>query len=145
MNYFPYLQVQTDSKTNYRQPGIDMIKKISLIALCGFYIVAGLNHFINPEFYIALIPPYFKFVTEINIISGLIEVILAVLLISPKTRNWASYGIIAMLLAFIPAHMYSIEMGGCISNSLCVPVWVVWVRLVVIHPILIYWAFMHRK
>ncbi len=121
------------------------ITQWSLILLIAFYLFAGFNHFRDPDFYYPLIPPYFKYIYEINVTSGLIEVLLALGMSFSKTRKAASYSIVLMLLAFIPAHIYFIEEGGCMSESLCVPAWIAWVRLIVVHPLLIAWAWWHRK
>ena len=121
-----------------------MLRKFSLYAMSVFYILAGINHFIKPGFYLALIPPYFPHPEIINIVSGVLEIALGVLLLIPKTRNATAYAIILMLLAFIPAHVYHIQMDGCVSEELCVPVWVAWVRLLAVHPFLLLWAWRNR-
>lgn len=122
-----------------------MLKKISFAALVVFYFVAGINHFINPAFYVALIPPYLPNPDFLQSLAGVFEILFSFLLILPKTRKWAVYGILLMLIAFIPAHIYSIELGGSIPNSINVPAWVVWARLLVIHPFLMIWAWWHRS
>lgn len=109
-----------------------------------FYVLAGVNHFWHPGFYEALIPDYLPYKAVLNAVSGLAEVILGLLLISPRTRLWACYGILAMLVAFVPAHIHFIQIGGCVSGGLCVPLWVGWVRLVVVHPLLMAWAWWIR-
>jgi uncharacterized membrane protein len=109
-----------------------------------FYIAAGLNHFINPNFYLPLIPPYLPYHSAINITSGVVEILLGLLLIPTTTRKWAAYGIILMLIGFIPAHIYFIQQNSCAGN-LCVPIWMGWVRLLIIHPVLLYWAWSNRK
>jgi len=119
----------------------ERIAKLSRAILIGFYLFAGVNHFIDPGFYLPLIPPFFKNPELINILAGIAEVLLTVLVIPKATRKWAVYGIIAMLIAFIPSHVYFIQIGSCIEGGLCAPEWVGWARLVVIHPILIYWAY----
>jgi uncharacterized membrane protein len=121
------------------------ISQISFVLLVVFYLFAGFNHFRDPEFYYPLIPPYFKYIYEINILAGLAEVLLAIGLTFKSTRKGAAYGIIIMLLAFIPAHIYFIQLEGCLSESLCVPSWVAWVRLLVVHPMLIGWVWVHRS
>ena len=57
------------------------MKKYSfnLLAMALFYVVAGLNHFVNPAFYLPLIPPYFPYHTLINVSSGVIEILLGIL------------------------------------------------------------------
>lgn len=108
------------------------------------YVVAGINHFINPDFYISIIPPYLPFPNEINTLAGICEILFAILLISPKTRKFGAYAIILMLIAFIPSHIYTIQVGGCIPNGNCVPEWIVWFRLFPIQPLLMAWAWWHR-
>lgn len=115
-------------------------RKISVRLMTGFYLVAGFNHFLNPDFYFELIPPYFNSPEKINILSGMAEILLATGVIFYPSRKYASYGIIAMLIAFIPSHVYFIQIGSCTIDSLCVPQWIGWVRLVIIHPALLLWA-----
>lgn len=122
-----------------------MRKKLSLYLQAGFYIFAGLNHFINPDFYYPLIPEYFYFMERINFMAGLFEVLFGIGLLIPFLRKASVFGIIMMLIAFIPSHIYFIQLGGCIEGGLCAPEWVGWVRLIVIHPILMYWAWSVRK
>lgn len=88
-----------------------------------------------------LIPPYFPFKEFINIASGVIEIILGALLIPTQTRKYAGYAIILMLVAFIPSHIYFIQIGSCVDGGLCVTEIIGWVRLIVIHPLLIAWAY----
>ena len=120
------------------------LKKINRYLLFGFYFMAGLNHFINPEFYYPLIPDYIPFHRAINIASGIAEMALAIGLLVPRTRTWASNLIILMLIAFIPSHVYFIQIGNCVEGGLCVDNWIGWVRLFVIHPLLIAWAWSGR-
>lgn len=117
------------------------MKKILLYLMAVFYIFAGINHFRDPKFYIDLIPPYFPFKEFINIASGVIEIILGALLIPTQTRKYAGYAIILMLVAFIPSHIYFIQIGSCVDGGLCVTEIIGWVRLIVIHPLLIAWAY----
>ncbi|MDB9964041.1 hypothetical protein OAD50_03100 [Vicingaceae bacterium] len=129
-----------------KQPtGNSLPKKIGFYSLFFVYFTGGINHFVQPEIYIPLIPPYLVYVNELNLLSGLAEVILAIGLLFSITRKWAMHGIILMLFTFLPTHIYFIEMGSCISESICLDPWVAWVRLIVVHPILIYWAFIYRN
>lgn len=121
------------------------IRSVSFYTLIGFYLFAGVNHFVNPEFYYPLVPSYLPWPKTINWISGIAEILLAIGLIFKPTRKLSSYLVIVMLLAFLPSHIYFIELGGCVHEGLCVDAWVMWVRLLVVHPILIMWAWWHRK
>jgi uncharacterized membrane protein len=115
-------------------------KKINLVFLSVFYIIAGLNHFRDPTVYKALIPPYFHYHDELNIISGALEIAGGILMFFPGSRKAAAYLISSLLLAFIPAHIYLIRMSGCVSENLCVAAWVAWVRLIPFQFILIWWV-----
>jgi uncharacterized membrane protein len=120
------------------------VKYLGLITLIGFYLFAGINHFINPEFYLPLIPPYLPNHEMINWLAGIAEIVLAIGMIFPTTRRISAYGIIAMLIAFIPSHVYMIQLDSCITDDFCFDPLVGWVRLVVIHPILLLWAWWLR-
>lgn len=122
-----------------------MRKRISLYLQTAFYVFAGSNHFVDPVFYYDLIPTYFSFPVEINWISGVLEILFGIGLILNPTRKFAAFSIIAMLVAFIPSHVYFIQIGGCVEGGLCAPLWVGWIRLILIHPLLIFWAWNHRN
>ncbi len=113
--------------------------------MAGFYFAGGINHFRNPDFYLPLIPDYLPWHWWINAVAGIAEVALGIGLLLKPTRRYAAYAVIFMLILFIPSHVYFIQIGGCIEGGLCAPLWVGWVRLVVIHPLLILWAWYHRK
>jgi uncharacterized membrane protein len=119
-------------------------QSFSRVAMVIFYSAAGFNHFINPNFYLPLIPPYFSYHSTINILSGAAEILFGLFLIPTKTRKWAAYGIVLMLIAFIPSHVYFIELNSC-AGELCVSPWIGWFRLLAIHPLLIFWAWSNRK
>lgn len=108
-------------------------------------LVAGLNHFIHPQFYIPLIPDYLPFPEALNIMSGILEVLFALLLLLKASRKLGAHGILLLLILFIPSHVYFIEIGACVPDGLCTPHWVAWVRLLIVHPLLILWAWIAGK
>lgn len=118
---------------------MEILKKIVIRGLGYFYLIAGFNHFLNPNFYLSLIPPFFSNPELVNLLAGF-EVLLGLGIVYYPTRVRAAWGIVLMLIAFIPSHWYFIQVGSCVSDGLCVPEWIGWVRLVVVHPILILWA-----
>lgn len=116
------------------------MKKILKWSFSLFYMVAGVNHFLNPQFYYGLIPNYLPFPECINYLSGVAELIFGFFAIFAKTEKIGGVGILLLLILFIPAHVYFIQIGSCINGGLCVAQWIGWVRLVVIHPLLLIWA-----
>lgn len=82
------------------------IKQVLLWLMAAFYIYAGFNHLVNPEFYLAIMPPNLPEPEWLNVISGLAEIVLGVYLLEPRTRVLAAWGIIALLIAVFPANLY---------------------------------------
>lgn len=124
---------------------IHFLKKASLALLCIVYIAAGINHFLHPQGYWDLIPPYFPYHSLLNIIAGVAEIIAAILMMFIITRKFAAFLLIVILAAFIPAHIYLIQMKGCVSKSMCIPEWLAWVRLFPFQFILMWWAWKSYK
>lgn len=75
-------------------------KRIVLYLLVAFYLFMGLMHFIQPEQYFAMMPAWLPAQKVLIILSGVVEIVLAVLLIPVKTRAIAAKLIIAMLVVF---------------------------------------------
>ncbi len=122
-----------------------MVQKILVLGLGLFFIIAGLNHFIQPEFYFPLIPPYLPWPSLINYASGFLEIILGLAVLLPSLRKISAWCIIILMILFIPSHVYFIQIGSCIPDGLCVPVWLAWIRLLIIHPLLMLWAWIFTK
>lgn len=117
------------------------LKKINLAVLCLFYFGAGCNHFLHPVNYLAMIPPYLPLKEVINYVCGILEIICSLLMLFSSTRKFAMYLTIFLLIAFIPAHIYLIQLGGCVSHDFCFPAWVAWVRLFPFQFVLMWWAY----
>jgi uncharacterized membrane protein len=123
-----------------------IVRNLMLWVMVVFYVFGGYNHFKNPSFYIPLIPPYLaSWAVEINILSGVFEILLGILMIPKQTRKLAGWGIILMLIAFIPSHIYFIERGTFALGSLTMSPVVSWIRLLVMQPLLILWAWWVSK
>jgi len=122
-----------------------MIKRISLYVMAVFYVLAGINHFVNPAMYLALIPPYLPAPAAINLVSGAAEILLGLLLLPGYSRQFAAVGIIVLLVLFIPAHIYMIQLNGCVNAAMCIPLWATWLRLIPLQLVLMYWAWSNRR
>jgi len=85
---------------------MSLVKSISKFTLAIFMIVAGTMHFVNPEFYLKIMPPYLPFHEELVLVSGVCEILLGILLLIPKYSHLAAWGIIALLIAVFPANVY---------------------------------------
>lgn len=121
-----------------------MKKQLSLYVMAALYFLAGLNHFRSPQAYESIIPGWMGNSGMLNIMAGIAEIILAILLLFKQTRKWACYGIMLMLVVFIPIHIHMIVEGLGINGVAMAP-WILWVRLLLLQPLLIFWAWTNRQ
>lgn len=117
------------------------IKTASLYFMGIGYILAGIAHFIVPEFYLKIMPPYLPWHKELVLISGLIEMALGALLFLPQYRKAAAWGIIVLLVAVFPANVYLAQTNG---EPLGITATAAWARLP-IQVLLIVWAWWHTR
>jgi uncharacterized membrane protein len=114
-------------------------KRILLGLMGVFYILAGVNHFRVPEFYLPMMPPYLPWHAELVALSGVAEVALGVAVLVPGLRRLAAWGIIALLIAVFPANihiaLHNVPIGGAAEGAGILN----WVRLP-FQAVLIAWA-----
>jgi uncharacterized membrane protein len=108
-----------------------------LYLMSGFYIFAGVMHFIKPRMYIKIIPPYLPKPELLNALAGIFEIIFGLGLLFESTRSLSAYGIIILLLAVFPANIYMYQKG-----NRAIPKWILLVRLP-LQFVLIAWAYLY--
>jgi uncharacterized membrane protein len=81
-----------------------------------FFVVAGLLHFIIPEFYLAMMPPFIPFQQFFIIVSGIAETAGAIGIQIPRFRKLAGIGLIVLLVAVFPANIYVAIVNPVIPN-----------------------------
>ena len=79
------------------------IKKITIYLMSIFYIHIGIKHFIDPYWFMKIMPPYLPYHLELVYLSGLFEILFGLLLLFKKTRYIASLGLISLLIAVFPS------------------------------------------
>ncbi|MEZ5053868.1 MAG: DoxX family protein [Chitinophagales bacterium] len=117
------------------------IQQISLYAMAFFYAGAGINHFINPKFYLSIMPKFFPAQNLLNTVSGVAEIILAVGLLFASTRQTSAHLIIAMLIVFFSVHIAHLFQPPKMAQG---KEWFLYVRIV-LQFVLIYWAWCVSK
>jgi uncharacterized membrane protein len=73
--------------------------------LGGFFLFAGLMHFLKPEPYVAIVPGGLPRKREIVFASGVAEIAGGAGVLSERTRRAAGWWLIATLLAIFPANV----------------------------------------
>lgn len=113
-------------------------RRLSRWLLGVAFIGAGINHFLNSEFYTAIMPPYIPYHLKIVYLSGILEILGGLGILVPKTQQWAGYGLIALLLAVFPANIYMAMNSELFKNI--APAWALYLRLP-LQFILIAWVY----
>ena len=70
------------------------------------YIIVGIKHFLDVEYFVSIVPNYISWKKEAVFVSGFFEILLGILLLFHKTRKLAAWGIIVLLIAVFPANIY---------------------------------------
>ena len=109
--------------------------------MAAFYVMAGANHFINPDFYKKIMPPWLPGHCSLIYISGVFEIVFGLLLLPEQTRRPAAWCIIALLVAVFPAN---IQMMMNYRHQQSPYLWVAILRLP-LQLLLIGWAYMFAK
>jgi uncharacterized membrane protein len=116
---------------------------ISRTSLAILFVVAGSLHFLIPQVYLKIMPPYLPAPGLLVQISGAAEILGGVGLIVPFTRHAAAWGLVALLIAVLPANIYMaaahLRFSGYMGEN-----WVQWARVPLQLP-LIYWAWIYTK
>jgi len=113
-------------------------RALSRWVLTVFMVGAGVNHFLSPEPYVAMMPAALPAPLLLVHISGVAEILGGLGLIAPATRRLAAWGLVALLVAVFPANL-NMAVHHLPLGSLEVPAWALWARLP-LQLVLIAWA-----
>jgi uncharacterized membrane protein len=105
------------------------------------FVLAGVYHFVNPGFYVRLMPPYLPWHLPLVYLSGLAEIALGGALMIAASARFAAWGIVALLVSFLSVHVHMV-----VNHHLYPEVHVaaLWVRLAM-QGLLIGWAYWFTK
>jgi len=81
------------------------ITKLVIYVYVVFFISAGVNHFLNPQFYDAIVPDFIPFPRLVHQITGVIEIILPLFLLT-RFRKEAALLMIIFLVLLYGANLY---------------------------------------
>ena len=102
------------------------------------YVLVGTLHFVKPEPYLKIMPPWIPWPEVAVMVSGVAEVIGGIGMAIPKFRRAAAWWLVALLVAVFPANvhmaMHPVEAGAGAIQPLFL-----WMRLPV-QALLIWWV-----
>ena len=81
-------------------------KRPLLYVMGPLYVVAGVLHFVVPELYAQIIPPFLPAPLALVYLSGVAEIAVGIGVLIPRTRRYAAWATIALLIAIFPANVY---------------------------------------
>jgi len=117
------------------------LKNVSRWLQAAFYVVAGANHFINPQFYLPMMPEFLPAPDLLHKLAGVLELIGGVGLLFPRYERRAAWLLIAILIAIFPANLsVALQNGAPMGISSAVA----WIRLP-FQLLFIAWAWWHTR
>jgi len=119
---------------------VSQVKALSRYVLAIFMVGAGAMHFVKPDFYVRIMPPYLPWHLGLVYLSGLCEMTLGMLLLVPRYSRIAAWGIVALLIAVFPANIHVFLR----QELLPAPPWLHFLRLP-LQGVFLLWAFWHTR
>lgn len=117
------------------------LKLILKYLMAALFVLAGVYHFVNPEFYLRIMPPYFPWHLFLVYLSGAFEIGLGVLLTVPRFTRIAGFGLIALLIAIFPANIHMAVNPAMYPEINPIALWI---RLP-LQGVLIAWAYWYSR
>ncbi len=118
-----------------------LLKIVLKYLISVFFVLAGSNHFINPDFYLKIMPPYLPWHLFLVYLSGFFEIVLGGMILIPALTRVAAWGIIALLVAVFPANIYMAVNPGLYPDISRIALWL---RLP-LQGVLIAWAYWYTR
>ena len=106
--------------------------------LAALFAVAGALHFVAPGVYVRIVPRWLPAARTLVYVSGAAELAGAAGLLAPRLREAAGWGLIALLVAVLPANVQMLQT----ARATGAPAWgqgLLWARLP-LQAVLIWWV-----
>jgi uncharacterized membrane protein len=117
------------------------LKRVSKYLLGSLFILAGLNHFLNPKLYLQIMPSYLPWHLFLVYLSGVFEILFGTLVLIQRWTKVAAWGLILVLIAVFPANLH---MALNAEDFSFIPTFFLWLRLP-FQVVLIAWAYWHTR
>ena len=86
--------------------GLSKAQRVCIAFLAAGFVIAGSLHFIRPEPYVRIMPPYLPWHRQLVALSGFFEILGGLGLFIPQFRRVAAWSLVALLVAVFPANVY---------------------------------------
>lgn len=105
----------------------DPLRVATLVALAALFVGAGVLHLARPRLFEAIVPPALPRPRLLVYVSGVAEIAGGLGLLVPGAREWAGWGLVALLVAVFPANVHMAREAARFRRL--APAWVLWARL----------------
>lgn len=102
-----------------------VMRVVLALAMVG----VGTLHFLTPEPFVRIVPPGLPWPEGLVWVSGAAEIGLGALLLIPRARRLASFGLVALYVAVFPANVHMAIAQVQLDPEHPAPAWVPWARL----------------
>ena len=120
-----------------------MFRYAGLVLLSLIFVVGGVLHFVLPQAYLRIMPPYLPWHMPLIWISGAAEIAGGLGVLLPATRRPAAWGLVAVLIAVWPANLY-MAMAHLPLPGVAGEAWFQWLRVPLQIP-LFAWAWIYTR
>jgi uncharacterized membrane protein len=115
------------------------VRTLARFLIAGLFLTTGTLHFLKPDLFVKIVPPWLPWPLGLVYLSGFLELAGGVGLLIPGFRRVAAYGLVALLIAVLPANIYMamapVKFGGFLDHPLYH-----WIRIP-FQGVLIAWLF----
>ncbi len=101
-------------------------RTISVTLIGVLFVLAGINHFVQPDVYTKIMPPYLPAHLALVYVSGFFEILGGVGVLVKKLRRLAGWGLIALMIAVFPSNIHMLFNAADFPT---IPYWALLVRL----------------
>lgn len=112
-----------------------------------FYVIAGAFHFINPRYYLGIMPDFLPDHMILINMAGGAEIMIG-LMFWYGAKYWRSLGaffLMFLLIILIILHINKVVQTHCDGESVCWSSVYAWIRLLIIHPLFLFWAWLEAR
>ncbi|MBK9752029.1 MAG: DoxX family protein [Nannocystis sp.] len=118
---------------------MSMLKRVFCVLLTVVMLLAGAAHFTMTATYVAIMPSFLPFPLALVYLSGVLEIVLGLGLQIPALRRLAAWGLVALLIAVLPANINQ-AVHNLQPEGLQMSQTMLWVRIPM-QLVFIAWAF----
>jgi uncharacterized membrane protein len=100
------------------------LTNLSAWVLAAFWFTMGVLHFVDHDETVRQMPAYFPWKDPIVVITGVLEITVALMLVPASVRHWGAFGTMVLLVIYTPAVIHIVQ------NDATPLKWPLWQRAV---------------